>query len=301
MFDVEPVGAEKSGIGTVDRLTIYTVVEDYAGYETPFYGQHGISFLIDAAAGSTRRRMLFDTGQSGEAILHNMEEMNLSPKEIDAIFLSHCHYDHTGGLVEILEAVGRRTPVIAHPKIFRRNMVREGDLRHVGIDHTKEELEGYGAEWILEDKPMKLMDGVITTGEIRREDRVDFERAVASGLYTVEGGELVEDEMLDDISLALRTRGGLIIVTGCAHAGIVSITERLERITGSRKVKAVIGGFHLIDAEEERIDETVKRMRELGVDKIFTGHCTGLRAECKFLRAFKGDFEKLHSGKIMRF
>jgi 7,8-dihydropterin-6-yl-methyl-4-(beta-D-ribofuranosyl)aminobenzene 5'-phosphate synthase len=93
---------EKETIRKVDGLTIYTLLEDYAGYETTFYGQHGVYFLLDVVTGNMRRRILFDAGQSGKPILYNMEKMGLNPKEIDMIFLSHCHYDHSGGLVEIL-------------------------------------------------------------------------------------------------------------------------------------------------------------------------------------------------------
>jgi len=295
----ELYSVEKETIGKVDTVTIYTLLEDYAGYETTFYGQHGISFLIEVANGNMRRRILFDAGQSGKPILYNMENLKLNPKEIDMIFLSHCHYDHTGGLVELLKAVGRNVPVVAHPNIFRRNLVKEENFRHVGIKETKEETEKYGAEWILDSQPRKLMEGITTTGEIPKEERVDFEKEVSLGLYTIEDGMLIRDEMLDDISLVIQTGEGLVIVSGCSHAGIVSITNKSKQITGSPKVRAIIGGYHLIDAEDERIKKTVRSLKELGV-KIYTGHCTGLRAECEFLREFGVRFEKLHSGKIIR-
>jgi len=300
MSKEELYNVEKDTLGKVDTLTVYTLLEDYAGYETTFHGQHGISFLIEVTNGSMRRRILFDAGQSGKPILHNMKNLKLDPKEIDMIFLSHCHYDHTGGLVEILKAVGKKVPVVAHPNIFRRNLVKEENLRHVGIKETKEETEKYGAEWILDSQPRKLMEGIITTGEIPKEERVDFEKEVTLGLYTIEDGMLIRDEMLDDISLVIQTGEGLVIVSGCSHAGIVSITNKSKQITGNLKVKAIIGGYHLIDAEDERIKKTVMNLKELEV-KIYTGHCTGLRAECEFLREFGVRFEKLHSGKIIRF
>ena len=300
MLRVELHRVEKNNFGKADDLTIYTILDDYAGYETTFYGQHGISFLIDVAAGNMRRRILFDTGQSGKSILHNVERMGLNPKEIDTIFLSHCHYDHTGGLAEILKAIDREVTVVAHPKIFRRNLVEKKDFRHVGIPYTKEEIEKYGAKWILDAQPRKLMESVTTTGEIPKEERVDFEKEVTLGLYTVEDGKMVKDDMLDDMSLAIKTREGLVVVSGCSHAGIVSITKKSKQVTGSQEVKAVIGGYHLIDAEDERIEKTVKNLKELEVKEIYTGHCTGLRAECKFLKEFGGRFEKLHSGKVLR-
>jgi len=296
---MELSGMEGWDFGEVDHLSIYTLLDDYAGYETGFYGQHGISFLVDVVAGEVRRRILFDVGQSGEPILYNMEKMGLGPGEVNVVFLSHCHYDHTGGLLEILRAIGKEVPVIAHPRIFRKNLVRSGS-RNVGLPYTKEEAEEYGARWILDSQPRELMEGVITTGEIPREERVDFERETTLGLYTIEAGKLVRDYMLDDISLAVRTREGLVVVSGCSHAGIVSIVERAKRITGSREVRAVVGGFHLIDADDRRIERTVEALREMRVGRIYTGHCTGLRAECRFLREFRERFEKLHSGRIIK-
>ena len=297
----EPYSVEKGTIGKVDTLTIYTLLDDYAGYETTFYGQHGISFLIDVAAGNIRRRILFDTGQSGKPILYNMENMGLNPKGIDTIFLSHCHYDHTNGLIEILKAVGRKIPIVAHPWIFRRNLVKEENFKHVGMRETREETEKYGAEWILDSQPRKLMEGVTTTGEITKEERVDFEKEVTLGLYTIEDGMLIRDDMLDDTSLVIQTGEGLIIVSGCSHAGIVSITKKAKQITCVQNITAIIGGYHQIDAENERIKKTVKSLKELKVKKIYTGHCTGLRAECEFLREFGDRFEKIYSGKKVRF
>ncbi|MEA1964365.1 MAG: MBL fold metallo-hydrolase, partial [Candidatus Aerophobetes bacterium] len=106
-------------IGKAESVKIYTLLEDYAGYETSFYAQHGISFLIDVKNKSLSKRILFDVGQSATPILHNMELLGINPNTIDMIFLSHCHYDHTGGLVEILKSVKEGVPIVAHPDIFR--------------------------------------------------------------------------------------------------------------------------------------------------------------------------------------
>ena len=103
------------------------------------------------------------------------------------------------------------------------------------------------------------------------------------------------------MSLYLSTREGLVIVSSCSHAGIVNIVKQGMRLTGEQKVRAVIGGFHLIDADEERVSLTVKTLRELGVERICTGHCTGLKAEAAFLGSFGERFEELYSGKIMNF
>ncbi len=272
---------------------IYTLVEDYSGYASPFLGHHGISFLIE----HRRKRILFDVGQSEKPILYNMGMLGLEPESIDYIFLSHCHYDHTGGLLGMLKAIKRRIPVIAHPLIFRKHFITKPYLRHVGIPFSKEEIEKL-AELYLLDEPFQIIEDIYSTGEIRK--REDFEKATLE-LYTVKDGKLVRDELLDDMSLVVKTSQGLVVVSGCSHAGIVSIIKRAVEITGVKKVRAVIGGFHLIDASSERIKQTIKAFQELDVEEVYTGHCTGLKAEAEFLKAYGDKFHKLHSGMVIEF
>ncbi|NJE84414.1 MBL fold metallo-hydrolase [Thermococcus sp. CX2] len=274
-------------------MKIYTLVEDYSGYESPFLAQHGVSFLIEHG----NKRILFDVGQSAGPILHNMRLLELEPSTIDYVFLSHCHYDHTGGLLEMLKAIGRRVPVIAHPTIFRQHFITRPCLRDVGVPFRREEIEEL-TQLFLTAEPIEIVEGVYSTGEVR--EREDFERA-SLDVYTIKDGRVVKDELLDDMSLAIRTPKGLVVVSGCSHAGIVSIVKHAMRLTGEKRVRAVIGGFHLIDESTERIKRTVKAFLDLGVDEVYTGHCTGLRAEAAFLEAYGENFHKLHSGMVVEF
>ncbi|WP_456394896.1 MBL fold metallo-hydrolase [Thermococcus sp.] len=273
------------------KVKIHTLAEDYAGYESPFLAQHGISFLIEYRG----KKVLFDAGQNAAPILHNMELLKVSPGDIDYIFLSHCHYDHTGGLIEILRKIGKRIPVIAHPAIFRKHFVMKPSLRHVGIPFRREDVEEYG-ELFLTAEPFQIIEGMYSTGEIT--EREEFERKNPE-VYTLRDGRIVRDDLRDDMSIAIRTPEGLVIVSGCSHAGIVSIVKHALRLTGEKKVRAVIGGFHLIDAGEERIRMTVEAFKELGVEEVYTGHCTGLRAEAAFLEAYGDRFHKLHAGMVI--
>jgi 7,8-dihydropterin-6-yl-methyl-4-(beta-D-ribofuranosyl)aminobenzene 5'-phosphate synthase len=271
------------------RITV--LVEDYSGYESPFLGQHGVSFLVEKAG----KRILFDTGQSVEPVLHNMNLLGIDPKSIDYIFLSHCHYDHTGGLLGILKAIGRRVPVIAHPAIFRRHFITSPYLREVGVPFRREEVEKF-ADLYLTPDPLELVEDVYSTGEIT--DREGFEKTELE-VYTLKDGSVVRDELMDDMSLVAKTSEGLVIISGCSHAGIVSIVKHAIKLTGEKRVRAVIGGFHLIDADEERIARTVEEFEKLGVREVYTGHCTGLRAEAAFLKAYSERFHKLHSGMVI--
>lgn len=274
-------------------VKIYTLVDDYSGYESPFLGHHGISFLIEHRG----RHILFDTGQSEKPVLYNMSMLGLEPGDIDYIFLSHCHYDHTGGLLGMLKAIKKRVPIIAHPLIFRKHFVMKPYLRHVGIPFSKEEIEKFG-ELYLVDEPFQIVEGIYLTGEIRK--REDFEKATLD-LYTVKDGKVVRDELLDDMSLVVNIPEGLVIISGCSHAGIVGTIKRAIEITGVREVRAVIGGFHLVDASGDRIRQTIEAFKELGVEEVYTGHCTGLRAEAEFLKTYGDRFHKLHSGMVIEF
>lgn len=291
--------------GQVENLQVTVLLENQAGYDSELLGQHGVSFLIEVGyggSGSESRTILFDTGRFAKPVLYNMEVLGVDPQAIDYIFLSHCHYDHTGGLLGILDAVSRcRIPVVAHPDLHRPHYKVKPVFKPIGMDPqcSPEAIEESGGQLILTDEPFSLMPGVVTTGEIK--ERVSFEEAPTLDLQTLEEGKKVPDRMKDDVSLIFIMPEGLVIVTGCSHAGIVSIVEAATRLTGVDRVAALIGGFHLLDGKDERIDQTLEALKSKDIGKIYTGHCTGLKAEAKMLMQFGENFCKLHSGMQIKF
>jgi len=170
-------------------------------------------------------------------------------------------------------------------------------FREVGIPFTRNEVEQY-AYLYLTTKPIRLSSDIITTGEV--ENRLDFER-FSILTYTIKDGIVVEDPMKDDMSLCIETPKGLVVISGCSHAGIVSIVKRCVEVSSQNKVRAVIGGFHLIKASKERIKKTIEGFKKLKVEEVYTGHCTGLRAEAMFLGEYEDNFHKLQSGMIIEF
>ena len=288
-------------LGRVDDLTVFVLAEDHAGYDSLFWGQFGTSFLIRFRSGQIEKGILFDAATSSEPILHNMKLLNLSPdNDIDMVVLSHCHFDHTGGLIGVLKNMNKEDiPIIAHPSISRTVIVMDPYLWAPGLTaaNSMDKIEAAGGKWFLTKEPLKLAPGVMTSGEVER----NFEKKVTLDSYNLEDGKLVRDEILDDLSLYFNTDEGLVIVTSCSHAGIVNIVMQATKLTGKSKIRAVIGGFHLIDADTERINSTVQELKKLGVERVITGHCTGLKAEAVFLDSFGDSFTELYSGQILNF
>ena len=181
--------------GALDNLRITVLAEDSVLYESPYLGQHGVSFLLEGTSEQKTKTILVDVGQNPEALLHNMRTMGISPSVIDAIVLTHCHYDHTQGIVRILKEIGKKdVRVIAHPSIFRLHFVTQPHPRHVGImpGDSRAEIEKAGGSLSLSKDPLMIMHGIMTTGEVKRE--TEFEE-VGLELKTIENGRVVDDLM----------------------------------------------------------------------------------------------------------
>ncbi len=283
--------------GKLDSLKITVLAEDSVLYESPYLGQHGLSLLLEGRRGETTRRILVDVGQNPQALLYNMRIMNVWPAAIDAVVLTHCHYDHTQGIVAMLKEIGKREfPVIAHPDVFRTHFVVQPYLRHVGVmqGDSGEEIEKAGGRLYLTKDPLEMMPGIMTTGEVKRQ--VDFEEVVI-GFKTTDGGKIEDDQMLDDISVVSNVEEkGLVIVAGCSHAGVINIVRHAKEITGCDQIEGVVGGLHLVDAPDARTKRTVEELSKLNPKWIWAGHCTGFKAQVELYLALGERFSPLHTG-----
>jgi 7,8-dihydropterin-6-yl-methyl-4-(beta-D-ribofuranosyl)aminobenzene 5'-phosphate synthase len=281
----------------LDYLKITALAEDSVLYESPYLGQHGISFLLEATIGEECKRILVDVGQNAEALLYNMSVMGISPSTIDALVLTHCHYDHTKGLANMLRQIGgQEIPVFAHPDIYRLHFITEPYHRHVGMmqDDSMSNCETAGGRFCLSRDPVMIMPGVMTTGEVPR--RTEFEE-VGIALKTIKNGVVKNDDVLDDISLIAHIKErGLIIVTGCSHAGIVNIARHSMDVMACSKIEGIIGGIHLVEASDALINRTVEALSELDISWICAGHCTGFKAQMELCRVFGDGFSPLRTG-----
>ncbi len=282
------------------RLKITVIAEDSVGYDTPYLGQHGISFLLTAEREGVVKNILVDVAQDSAALIENINRMQIAISCIDAVVLTHCHYDHTRGVAKILREIGGKDiPVIAHPDIFRTNFISDPYLKSIGImdGDRREDIESSGGILYLARNALEIMPALISTGEV--EIITDFEK-VGMSLFTIENGQVKGDLMQDDISVVANVRGkGLVIVTGCSHAGIVNIIKQSIKLTGTKKIHGIIGGFHLIEASEERIQKTALALKKFNPDWVYAGHCTGFKAQVELYNIFKEQFSPLHTGMIV--
>ena len=282
-------------LGYLQEATINILAEDSIAFDTPFMGRFGLSMLLELKADACEKHILYDTNSAAAPILHNLKIMGKSLERVDTIFLSHCHYDHSDGLPGILEAIGRPVPVIAHSEIFRPCFEINADgIRHIGMaGQSRYELEQKGAIFTLTNSPLNLMTGATTSGEIER--ITSFEEL--EDLYTIIAGQVVQDHERDDGAVILNFKEGLVIVTGCCHAGIVNTMHQAKKITGVDKICAVIGGLHFQDASEEKIEKSIAALKE--VDWVFAGHCTGFDG-MRRIANMKGDrFRAIHTGAMI--
>jgi 7,8-dihydropterin-6-yl-methyl-4-(beta-D-ribofuranosyl)aminobenzene 5'-phosphate synthase len=237
---------------------------------------------LELNSGSERMKLLMDTGATSEVMLHNADALYLDLCHLDLICLSHGHYDHTGGLMGVLQRVNGRVCVLAHPDIFAPKLKERPTLQFIGPPFTRTQAEAAGAIMLDCQGPAAVAPGVMTTGEVPRLET--FEKV--EGFWTVKDGQYCEDCIPDDLALSINLPGkGLAVITGCAHAGIINTIRHAQKITGVEELHAVIGGFHLMGADEKRIDATAKALQKLDPAIVRPGHCTGQKAVCRLQEA----------------
>jgi 7,8-dihydropterin-6-yl-methyl-4-(beta-D-ribofuranosyl)aminobenzene 5'-phosphate synthase len=242
------------------------------------HAEHGFSMLVTVHRGDQRSHIVFDTGMSPTGMTDNMRRLSIDPRDVEVIVLSHGHFDHTTGLDGFIGVVGRpNIPVVVHPLLWTRRRLAIPGIDPIEIPTmSKRALEGAGFD-ILEARQPSLLfkDSVLITGEVAR--TTDFETGMPFHEANFGTGWEAEPLILDDQALIVHVRGaGLVVLTGCGHAGIVNVVRYAQRLTGIEHVHAVLGGFHLNGALFAPIvPPTVDALADLEPDVIVPAHCTG--------------------------
>jgi 7,8-dihydropterin-6-yl-methyl-4-(beta-D-ribofuranosyl)aminobenzene 5'-phosphate synthase len=271
------------------RLTV--LCDNAVGPQLGLLGEHGFACFVETPAGN----YLFDTGQ-GLALLNNCRILGKELATVRAVVLSHGHFDHTGALPDALHQTGP-VDVFAHPDLFSARFPSSSTHRKfIGLPFRREHLEALGARFRLLREWTEVGPGVSVTGEIPRPSASSGD----AGLITVSAaGEEVPDTLADDLSLVIDTPRGLVLLLGCAHAGLVNIVQQVREKTGREKIFAVLGGTHLGFSGDEEFEAAVRILEEVGAQKVGASHCTGAAAAARLHARLQDRFFFAQTGTVL--
>ena len=276
--------------------TIRCLVNDESLDQTIFRAEHGLSLSIESPSG----QILFDTGQSGDALVNNAVQLGIDLYQTDALVLSHAHYDHTGGLGAFLQYCRPGLPLYAHSDLFRRRYSIKGDqMSSIGMRLTEKDLAKYMI-MNLSEKPLQISPGIWTTGEIT--ERAEFEgRSVHHYIQTDQG--MQSDPYRDDLSLILEAASGLIVICGCCHAGILNTLKHVRGMI-DKDITAILGGIHLANVNGEILEYTITKICNINKQEIpylYLNHCSGENALVAFRQAFDEKIRSFPAGSVLLF
>jgi 7,8-dihydropterin-6-yl-methyl-4-(beta-D-ribofuranosyl)aminobenzene 5'-phosphate synthase len=273
---------------TEAKITV--LVENTAGGRG-LLGEHGLAFWIELGG----KRILFDTGQ-GHVLLNNARRLGVRLNRIDAIALSHGHYDHTGGLGDVLRN-SRATTVYLHPAALKAKYARnpDGSARDVGMPDLDEQTIRDMAEMVLVTEPTEIAPGLHLTGPVGR--TTDFEDT--GGAFFADRACTQPDELMDDQAAFVETSAGTVVILGCAHAGVINTLRHIQSLTDNRPIHTVIGGMHLLHAGRERMDRTIAELRRLDIKRLLPCHCTGMAAVVRLWQELPGRCGSCHAGTVL--
>ncbi len=248
-----------------------TIIVDNYTTKRGFIAEHGFSALIETG----QQKILFDTGQS-RALLHNLKIKNIDPKNIGTIVLSHGHDDHTGG-IKPFSKKNNQFKIFAHPAIvYPKYKITKELKKNIGL---KTNLSKFNTKFYV--NPVEISPGIIYSGEVPKINKWELEETI---YYRKINGKLERDPFQDDVSLYIITDKGLVVLTGCAHSGIINIIHHGMEITGINKLHGIIGGMHLKSASNKRIKKTVQLIAGMNPEFVTLSHCTGILPGIEFVK-----------------
>jgi Metal-dependent hydrolases of the beta-lactamase superfamily II len=278
----------------VANLKIKVLVENTVGRPYGVLAEWGLAMLLDFG----KELILFDTGQHG-SLINNALVLGVDLRRITKVVLSHGHYDHTGGLLNFLKIRGK-VPVYAHSDLFAGHYVKDdgSDKKYIGIPFRLEQLESAGADFCWYREPLEISPDLWLSGEVPR--RTGFEKGDKRLLQFNSNGP-IKDPIHDDLSLFYKTDKGLAVILGCAHSGLVNIIEHARKVTGQKKIRAIIGGTHLGPVDSIQQEGTIEYLKSLDLECLAPNHCTGLPMACRLATEFPDQFRWAATGNTLEF
>lgn len=291
------------------ELQITTLIENEADDEKLLFNEHGLSLYIEFQG----KKILFDTGQTGK-FLENATKLEKSIEEADYIFVSHGHYDHSGGVPGLLKYLSaqenaeysvesnrdKKIPLYVGNEFFHKKFKKlpQGFWHYNGNPFREEELENsqVALNRITEDTTYITEDIVVFKNFTKY---TDFEVTNPKFFIKQDDNSYVQDEFVDEIALGLITTKGLVLIVGCSHVGIVNILENVKRRINV-PIYSVLGGTHLVEADEERLEKTMAALMDFDLQQIAVSHCTGEQGMAMVKEAFGDGFIQNNTGNIYK-
>jgi len=283
------------------RSVKVTTLADNVVYDSRLLGQFGFSAHLEITNLNRKKHsIIFDTARKKGALLYNIKTLKLDLSPLECIILSHGHHDHTSATVELIKRAKRKVRVIVHRNAFYPKFkIEKGKRRPHGIPKGESKLDilKAGGQIVETSQPREIISGVMTSGEIKR--ITPYEKITWKN-YTLINGKQVRDKVLDDQALFINIeRHGVLVLSGCAHAGIINTLQSALDTTKSRKLYGFIGGTHLIRPKENRLKETVRELKEFDLQLISPAHCTGHMSIAAINQAFPEAFVLNYAGRTI--
>ena len=278
------------GLPSVRRII---VLADNSAGTRGMLAEHGLALWIELGG----HRVLFDTGQ-GLVLGPNAGVLGVDLEMTEAVLLSHGHYDHTGGLGEVLR-LARGPRLYAHSAAFAEKYARnpDGTSRDIGLPGRDDVLARVRDSLVLVDGPAEVTTGLHVTGPVPRVTAFED----TGGAFFLDAACTRPDPLVDDQAVYFETAAGTVVLLGCGHAGMINTLLYVRTLTDNRPIRAVIGGMHLRSASDERVGRTIVELERMGAPRLFPCHCTGFTASARLWHAFPDRCAPCTVGAVVEF
>jgi len=272
----------------IKNLKITVVVDNTASRNV--LAEHGLAYYIEVDS----KRIFFDSGQ-GKVIEHNCDKLGIDPLRANAFVLSHGHYDHTGGIKFLSDHFSDNVYVHVHPGALEKKYAKDNDkFRYIGISKkNKEWLKSIGKRLIFTEKPTEIFDNTWVTGPVPRIHKIEK----SEERFYLQKDINYPDNLIDDQSMFFYTGKGIVILLGCCHSGIRNTLDYIAILTGKKEIYAVIGGMHLKNASQKKLDFSAKVLEKYNAKLFAPCHCTGQKSATYLYAKNPEIFNECFAGK----